>query len=570
MAIYESRGSRRSATGSPDIVLHAYKRTFHLNKNALLSRSAKISRILKDCQKQKHHQDLHLTDIPADAKTFEQVVDFCYGELVLSAGNVIPLACVASYLEMTEDHSPDNLLKTTRSFFHHKVLPEWKETIKAFRSCERVLSEAMDLGLIDSCLLSISTKAGSNPLLLGKPIEITSSEIGDLGVITRPSGKARRKLFEPDACSDEIFLGLPLQLFELAVSTVAGRGVPAEHIASCLFRYAKRNTEAAACLFDKSPDREVVEAIERLLPGKAGVLPCKCLLELLRQAIFLQASTDCRKGLERRVGKQLQEASADDLLIPRHGFANETQYDMECLLRILKHFYESCSGLPDSSGLVQAVETSGMVQVMELIKSILAKVSSDPHLKKETFISLAGMVGVTLNEMGRSTDDLYSTIDVFLSAHGHLNETEREEVCQVLDVEKMSAAACAHAVQNERLPLRIAVQVLFVGQLRLQETIERLPESEYGGSREEDEEKKEEEENGGEEEKVKEEMERMDSRVVELERECDRMKREIERGTGRKKQSLWKEMKRKLGCSTALYESNCHVKKIHPKNGQND
>lgn len=39
-------------------------------------------------------------------------------------------------------------------------------------------------------------------------------------------------------------------------------------------------------------------------------------------------------------------------------------------------------------------------------------------------------------------------------------------MCRVLDCKKLSMEACTHAAQNERLPLRVVVQVLFFEQAR--------------------------------------------------------------------------------------------------------
>jgi len=40
-----------------------------------------------------------------------------------------------------------------------------------------------------------------------------------------------------------------------------------------------------------------------------------------------------------------------------------------------------------------------------------------------------------------------------------------------MNCQKLSLEACTHAAQNERLPLRVVVQVLFFEQLRLRTTV---------------------------------------------------------------------------------------------------
>lgn len=50
--------------------------------------------------------------------------------------------------------------------------------------------------------------------------------------------------------------------------------------------------------------------------------------------------------------------------------------------------------------------------------------------------------------------------------HPGISKSERKRICRLMDCRKLSAEACMHAVQNERLPLRVVVQVLFFEQIR--------------------------------------------------------------------------------------------------------
>lgn len=53
-----------------------------------------------------------------------------------------------------------------------------------------------------------------------------------------------------------------------------------------------------------------------------------------------------------------------------------------------------------------------------------------------------------------------------IQAHPDLNKSERKRLCRTLDCKKLSVEACMHAAQNELLPLRVVVQVLFFEQAR--------------------------------------------------------------------------------------------------------
>ncbi|KAL3509876.1 hypothetical protein ACH5RR_029277 [Cinchona calisaya] len=88
-----------------------------------------------------------------------------------------------------------------------------------------------------------------------------------------------------------------------------------------------------------------------------------------------------------------------------------------------------------------------------------------------TFISIAELSIAVSEAIHGSSDGIYRAIDIYFDTHRYLTESEREEICKLLDCNKMSLEACEHAAQNERLPLRVVEQVLFVVQLQMRETI---------------------------------------------------------------------------------------------------
>ncbi|KAF3785428.1 BTB/POZ domain-containing protein [Nymphaea thermarum] len=58
-----------------------------------------------------------------------------------------------------------------------------------------------------------------------------------------------------------------------------------------------------------------------------------------------------------------------------------------------------------------------------------------------------------------------------MSAHPTLSDMERKKVCSMMDCQKLSREACAHAAQNDRLPVQTVVQVLYYEQQRLRDTM---------------------------------------------------------------------------------------------------
>ncbi|KAI3941327.1 hypothetical protein MKW92_037960 [Papaver armeniacum] len=433
-----------------------------------------------------------------DSTTFELAMNFCQGyEPNLTAANIVPVICLAFFLEMTEDHCQGNLLDKAFNFFHLKILPHWNESVKAFQTTEHHFDFAIPR---------------DNPRLLGEPFK--KPTLSDTGADYRPI--VRKKLFTSNQQSSEALALLSLRLYELIISKMIQTGVQPEYVAASLFRYAQAwatvNITGEAVMHAK----EVIETVENA-----------------RTIIFFHASPSCRYGLEMRIGKQLNEAVAEDLLTPSQGYAAEVEFDIDCVKRILQNFYANYT----SSG------TSGLIKVAELIEDYLAKLAADVNLTKDSLYP--------------SVPYLWSipSYRYLLDRHNYLTESEKEEVCQGLDCSRMSEEARIHASQNSRLPLRVVVQALFVGQLHLRDVITTRVDNSDNGSR------KEEMVIGSE--ASEDARIEMDNRVIELENECDRMKRQIEEGVVKeKKNSRWKALKRKFGCMNGSHVyTNCQVKR---------
>jgi hypothetical protein len=59
----------------------------------------------------------------------------------------------------------------------------------------------------------------------------------------------------------------------------------------------------------------------------------------------------------------------------------------------------------------------------------------------------------------------------FLQSHASLNDQERRRLCKVMDIQALSVNACMHAASNERLPLRVVVQLLFTEQVKIRNAV---------------------------------------------------------------------------------------------------
>ncbi|KAG2651725.1 coleoptile phototropism protein 1-like [Panicum virgatum] len=228
--------------------------------------------------------------------------------------------------------------------------------------------------------------------------------------------------------------------------------------------------------------RMVVESLISIIPPQRDSVSCGFLLRLLRLAIMLKAAPALVTELEKRVGMQLEQAVLADLLIPSSGRA-ETAYDVDLVQRLVEHFLvqeqtelassspgrgePAAAAAPEYYGARTAAAGAGLnakARVARLLDSYLSEVSRDRNLSLTKFQVLAE----SLPESARTCDDgLYRAVDSYLKAHPTLTEHERKRLCRVMDCQKLSFDACMHAAQNERLPLRVVVQVLFSEQVKI-------------------------------------------------------------------------------------------------------
>ncbi|KAL8091105.1 BTB/POZ domain-containing protein At1g30440-like [Apium graveolens] len=568
-------------TGLPsDVIVEVGEMSFNLHKFPLLSRSGMMEKLIAEASGGGGEAGcvISLPDIPGGDKTFELVAKFCYGvKLELLATNVVYLRCAAEHLKMTEEYGEGNLISHTESFLNQVVLRNWKNSLVALQSCDDVLPLAEDLNITKRCIESLAVKAGSDPNLSGWPIV----EYG--GPMQSPGGSvlwngistgARVK----NSCSDwwyEDVSCLSLPLYKRLISAMESRGIKQEVLAGSLTSYAMKylpglNRRQSAGesknhlepvdtggLPSEEDQKLLLEELDKLLPNQKGLILTKILFSLLRTALILRASPSCISNLERRIGMQLDQASLEDLLLPNFSYTMETLYNVECVQRILEHFLamdQVTGGVSptsiDDGQLMGSPSLTSITMVAKLIDGYLAEVAPDNNLKLPDFQSLAAAVP----DYARPLDDgLYRAIDIYLKAHPWLADADREQLCRLMDCQKLSLEACTHAAQNERLPLRIIVQVLFFEQLQLRTSISScfLASDNIDGSRQlrsglvasSD---------GGWNTAVKENqvlkvgMDSMRKRVSELEKECSNMKQEIQK-LGRVGTSTWGNMSKKFG-----------------------
>ncbi|KAM0869759.1 hypothetical protein ACQ4PT_040461 [Festuca glaucescens] len=473
-------------------------------------------------------------DFPGGPGTFEAAAKFCYGVRVeLTPWNVAPLRCAAEYLEMTEEHAEDNLAARADAYLAQSVLLHPGKATRALKSCEELLPHAEELGIVDRCVEAIAARSSSS-----------RSWVDDLAV-------------------------LGLHMYKRVMAAMAARedARATEAMESCLVSYARatlpglsrsmRWRRASAPVSSEVEQKDLLEAVVASLPAdkcSGRVVTAKFLFALLRTAHILRASDEARAALERKAATQLEQATLEDVLIPSYSGAAETLYDVDCVERIVRHFLSDEElGEDEASSAAAITEEEAarttasrpsaveMVQVGKLVDNYLAEVASDANLKPAKFCELA----LALPDHARIYDDgVYRAVDIYLKAHPRLTAEERDRVCGVVDCRKLTVEACTHAAQNERLPLRAVLQVLFFEQLQLRRAIAGTLLASTGAPRQQQQRAAALRHAAGpsetwrttavqESQVLRVDMDGMRSRVQGLERECSSMRRAIKKIDGR-------------------------------------
>ncbi|KAJ4843703.1 hypothetical protein Tsubulata_024542 [Turnera subulata] len=660
-------------TGLPsDIVIEVQDMTFHLHKFPLMSKSRKLHELITEQEanptqaepQQQQQQDpesdeieevhchISLPDFPGGSDTFEMAAKFCYGvKIDLTASNVAPLRCAGEVLEMTEEYSEDNLISKTELFFSQSVLKSLKESVKALKSCERVMPLADSLGIPQRCIDSIASRASSaDPALFGWPVndnKIRNNRTGSSAASSNQAlwngleSAARRRVSgggggggrggnNAESWLDELS-HLSLPLFKQLIHAMKAKDLSPEIIESCLMHYAKKYipgisrsnrkpSSSGSSVPSEAEQKELLETVIASLPlrrSSRSSTATRFLFGLLRTANILNASEQCRSALEKKIGSQLEQATLDDLLIPSYSYLNETLYDVDCIERILGYFLDGLEDERNRDGIEEEQEeedgaaagvvgdnhprSPSLMLVGKLIDGYLAEIASDANLKPDRFYNLA----ISSPEQARLFDDgLYRAVDVYLKAHPWISEAEREKICGVMECQKLTLEACTHAAQNERLPLRAVVQVLFFEQLQLRQAIAgtliaaeadpaRPSLLRQGHAAVEEEEEENELGEGGEmagavavavaavagssgttwraavreNQVLRLDMDSMRTRVQQLERECSTMKKVIEKmdkgGSNGDKGGGWKgSLSRKFGCKFKTQVCDSHEQSV--------
>lgn len=486
---------------SSDLTVDVGSASFALHKFPLVSRSGRIRKELSDA-KESRVARVTLPAFPGGPEAFEVAAKFCYGVNVeIRVSNVAVLRCTSHYLEMTEELAEKNLETRAEAYLKEVVLSNISTSIAVLHHCESLLPVAEEANLVNRLITAVANNACKEQLTTGL------SKL-DHNFSAKPTNTVEAEP-PPDWWGKSLAM-LGLDFFQRVLSAVKSKGLKQDLISKILINYAHstlqglpvrdphpQSAEAASAnettRFDQQLQKRqkaIIEAIVGLLPtqSRKSSVPMAFLSGLLKHAIAALASTWCRSDLERRIGLQLDQAILEDVLIPsnQHGSGGDNRspiYDTDSISRIFSIFLnldeeeeddeeeEEDKPLRDETEMAYDFDSppgspkqSSILKVSKLLDTYLAEVALDSNLTAAKFIALAEL----LPDHARVVNDgLYRAVDIFLKVHPNIKDSERYRLCKTIDCQKLSQEACSHAAQNERLPVQMAVQVLYFEQIRL-------------------------------------------------------------------------------------------------------
>ncbi|XP_062153994.1 BTB/POZ domain-containing protein SR1IP1 isoform X2 [Alnus glutinosa] len=423
-----------------DVTIHVGGDSFSLHKFPLVSKCGYIRKLVSESS-DADLSVIELHEVPGGAEAFELAAKFCYGiNFEIAIDNIAILRCVAEYLEMTEDYAVGNLVGRTEAYVNEVALKSLTGAVSVLHMSENLLPIAERVKLVSRCIDAISFTACKDSQFCMSSRDESVNEGAISSSVSHPKSIV--------AWWAEDLTVFRIDIFQRVLVAMIARGFKQYALGPILMLYAQKSLRGLA-IFGKGrkkieprqehEKRVVLETIVSLLPREKNTMSVSFLSMLLRAAIYLETTVACRLDLEKRMGTQLGQAVLDDLLIPAYSFTGDTLFDVDTVQRIMMNFLE-----------------------FELEGSRLGYNADD------VFNALAELIP----EQSRVTEDgMYRAVDIYLKAHPALSDMERKKVCSLMDCQKLSREACAHAAQNDRLPVQTVVQVLYYEQQRLRDVM---------------------------------------------------------------------------------------------------
>ncbi|XP_044460609.1 BTB/POZ domain-containing protein At5g47800 isoform X2 [Mangifera indica] len=459
---YTEEATRSVISDAPsDLIIQVNNISFLLHKFLLLPKCGLLQRLCSDVH-DSGNATIELHDIPGGEDAFELCAKFCYGITInLSAYNFVSAFCAAKFLRMTESVEHGNFVLKLEAFFNSCILQGWKDSIVTLENTIKLSEWAENLGIIRRCIDSILEK------ILAPPAKVTWSY-----TYTRPGYTRKRHQSAPKDWWTEDISDLDIDLFRCIITAVRSTYMlstqligEALHVYVCRWlpdttKNISPETSASQTEETLEKNRRILETIVSMIPADRESISVGFLLRLLSIANYLGVSPVTKTELRKRASPKLEEATINDLLFPSHLSSDQHLYDIDLVMAVLESYMvvwrRQSPASADNSESLRSIK-----KVAELIDSYLQVVARDVNMPVFKVMSLAEALPDVARE---EHDSLYKFINIYLKEHPGLSKAEKKRLCGILDCQKLSKDIRAHAVKNERLPLRTVVQVIFYEQ----------------------------------------------------------------------------------------------------------
>ncbi|KAF3609566.1 hypothetical protein DY000_02049313 [Brassica cretica] len=465
--------------------------TIFLNKQIICRYSGTLKKLLgKSTCSSSGNLKVIFNDFPGGAESFELLSRFCYNncEWTVMPSNVVFLHCAAKFMEVTK------VLAQTEKCMEEIRYWAWPEVLLSLKQCQELETsseaESLAVKLMDALVEKLCLAIEASPS------SAACSPSPDSSLFRFSCDSKSTESFKNSSSRitwwfDEVLVLSP-GLVKTFLKLMVLRKFDNVTITRFLFYYQK----VKFCSASSNEKREILETtVDTLYVLDRSCVPYKSLFGVLRLALGLHIDKSVMNKLEVMIGQQLEQATLDNLLVPSPSKSSHLYY-VNLVLRFAKAFLDG--GKRGSSQ---------MKKVATLIDQYVAEVAPDPCLKPSKFLSLLTLVPDSARE---SHEDIYRAIDMYLEAHAGLTNGERLNLIRALSYEKLSVQSRAHMSRNTKF-----------------QEIETLDD-------EQQQERKqlvlrvEKVETSGENEKLKEHIEGIQWRVMELERACLKMQTQME------------------------------------------
>ncbi|KAI3982917.1 hypothetical protein MKX01_010400 [Papaver californicum] len=436
--------------------------TFFINQKIITAYSGKIKKMMIK-QTKINNSVIKIDNFPGGVNGFEIISRFCYnhGKFPLTPSNISLLHCSAIFLEMKDKNSPYNLLQQTEIFLEGLFYWSWSDILISLKSCEPFFSSAESSGILEKLISSLLVKISQNSDINVTHSSSPSSSYSSADTVTtgfrfsssskttldnsaiKPASSGTTSISKP-WWFDELTILSP-KIIEKIIKTMGFWTSDNNNlvITKFLLHYLKaaKNSNGVSGIAET-----VVYGVVQM--GKKA-FSCRGIFWVLRVVSGLRLSKNCRDELERLIGGMLEEAKLDDLLVPGSNNnlgGGRDVYDVDLVLRLVRVFV-----------IDDEVTIQKMKRVGKLIDKYMGEISPDQHLKVAKFLAVAE----SLPDCARDcSDGVYRAIEIYLEAHPTLSVEEKSRLCKCLNYEKLTLEACKDLAKNIRVPPRVSIQAL--------------------------------------------------------------------------------------------------------------